>query len=244
MNTKGYVYVLSNPAFSWLKIGYSKNGGHVRAKDLSKETGVPLPYDCDYELEVDDARFVEGEVHKELDQYRVNRGKEFFNCSVETAIECIERLQNLVAPITEKTKPKIKSSVEYSVLEAEVRDLKIQNLELSRLLRTNIRTYCGDLQEPYFYGFKFSRDNTDILSHLCSCYVTCHYGRHHKHSEFSFYDPAKIATSVGVDLDHVINTCKILESMDLIFLCGDEGGNGLFKVNELALNWAKASDIL
>ena len=33
-------------------------------------------------------------------------------------------------------------------------------------------------------------------------------------------------------------------SVDLIFLCGDEGGNGLFKVNELALNWAKASDIL
>jgi len=84
--TQGFVYVLSNPAFDWLKIGYSKSGGEARAKILSKDTGVPLPYKCEYELEVSDARKVESLVHTALAEHRIESGKEFFDCSLEDAM--------------------------------------------------------------------------------------------------------------------------------------------------------------
>lgn len=90
----GYVYVLSNPAFDWLKIGYSKNGGVERAIALSKDTGVPLPYRCEYELEVDDARRVESCVHRDLAEYRISDSREFFSCSFEIAVACIKSNKN------------------------------------------------------------------------------------------------------------------------------------------------------
>ena len=47
------------------------------------------------QLSVENAKYVERLVHAELAEYRVNKKKEFFSCSVERAIECIEANQQL-----------------------------------------------------------------------------------------------------------------------------------------------------
>ena len=45
-DTKGYVYILTNPSFreDWVKIGRSRRPVDVRSKELDN-TAVPLPFE-------------------------------------------------------------------------------------------------------------------------------------------------------------------------------------------------------
>ena len=97
-DTKGYVYVLSNPSMpGLLKIGQSRNGGQSRAKQLSN-TGAPTPFVVDYELFVDDCVGVECEVHKALGEKRVSKDREFFKCALKEAIAAIQSSKSFVRP--------------------------------------------------------------------------------------------------------------------------------------------------
>ena len=46
-NEKGFLYVLSNPSIKGCKIGISRSHPDKRVKELSKPTGVPLPYELE-----------------------------------------------------------------------------------------------------------------------------------------------------------------------------------------------------
>ena len=84
--SKGYVYVLSNPSSSGaIKIGQSTRGGAIRAKELHS-TGLADPYELEFELEVENARQVERNVHLSLAEYRVNTNREWFKCRIGQAI--------------------------------------------------------------------------------------------------------------------------------------------------------------
>jgi hypothetical protein len=84
--SKGYVYVLSNPSMPGIvKIGRSIHGGRSRARELNS-TGVPTPFDLEFEMFVDDCESVEVACHEVLEKYRVNDGREFFKCTVHKAI--------------------------------------------------------------------------------------------------------------------------------------------------------------
>ncbi|MDA7841465.1 GIY-YIG nuclease family protein [Gammaproteobacteria bacterium] len=91
----GFIYILSNSAFSILKIGRTSKAPEERRKELSSETGVPAPYKIEYYAFVENYESVERQVHSKLDSNRPQKNKEHFNCSVPEAIIIIEDIANV-----------------------------------------------------------------------------------------------------------------------------------------------------
>ena len=67
-----------------VKIGMTDNNLEQRMRELYK-TGVPLPFQCFYAVEVDKADFIEKKIHEAFDDVRVNDSREFFEISPEKA---------------------------------------------------------------------------------------------------------------------------------------------------------------
>ena len=92
-NADQWVYILSNPALpNMLKIGYTKNVPYTRAKQISASTGVALPYKVEWAFQCFNGEQLEQEVHRELESYRVNQNREFFDIPLVEAQEAIEKL--------------------------------------------------------------------------------------------------------------------------------------------------------
>lgn len=66
-----------------IKIGFTDNLSR-RLRELDN-TSSPLPFECFYALEVDDARGIEKLLHQAFDDKRVRQNREFFNCTPEQA---------------------------------------------------------------------------------------------------------------------------------------------------------------
>ena len=95
---KGFVYVFSNPMYSYYgenvyKIGYSKDP-EKRVRDF--DTSYPEETTIVYTYKHERARVLEQSVHKALDMFRLFPNREFFKCSVPTIREIIECLGNKV----------------------------------------------------------------------------------------------------------------------------------------------------
>jgi hypothetical protein len=88
-----YVYILVNPSMpEMLKIGYTKNDPEERAVQLSKSTGVPMPFDVVYSYSCFNGERIEKEVHKQLKQKRVRGEREFFYVSLDEAKQVIKKV--------------------------------------------------------------------------------------------------------------------------------------------------------
>ena len=84
MTKRGIVYILTNESMpDIIKIGRTGNLSQ-RLRDLDK-TSTPLPFECFYAVEVDDAKTVEGLLHETFDDKKVRPKREFFNCTPEQA---------------------------------------------------------------------------------------------------------------------------------------------------------------
>jgi hypothetical protein len=89
----GSVYVLTNPEYPDLvKVGHTTRSAAERAEELSSDTAVPRSFEVAYEVAVDDAEGVEQTVHARLASERVNPDREFFEVSVDRAVETIRRV--------------------------------------------------------------------------------------------------------------------------------------------------------
>ena len=86
----GFVYVMVNPALTVIKVGCSTKIPHYRAEELSRDTGVPAPYEVVYYAHFDQMFIAEQEAHRRLGQWAYN--KEFFNCTPQNAIQIIEKM--------------------------------------------------------------------------------------------------------------------------------------------------------
>lgn len=88
MQEWGWVYIATNPAIpDLIKIGYTARiDVNERLRELN-QAGLPYPYEAVYTAWVREPRWVEGEVHSLLEEYREN--KEWFWCSIEMAKEKI-----------------------------------------------------------------------------------------------------------------------------------------------------------
>ena len=74
------VYVFTNEAMpDYIKIGKtSRDDIKQRLVELSYPSGVPLPFECLYAAEVEDAKKVEDALHAAFDCDRPNKKREFF----------------------------------------------------------------------------------------------------------------------------------------------------------------------
>ena len=94
---KGYVYILTNPAFreNWVKIGKSSRPVNVRSKELDN-TAVPLPFEIYATMCT--VKYAEAEklVHKYIERFtnlRIRNNREFFNVKPEEALEIFYDVQ-------------------------------------------------------------------------------------------------------------------------------------------------------
>ena len=83
------VYILINQSMpETIKIGITDNLER-RIKELDN-TSTPLPFECFYAVEVQDASKIEKKIHEGLDDKRVRQSREFFNTSPEQAKAILE----------------------------------------------------------------------------------------------------------------------------------------------------------
>lgn len=80
----GIVYVLTNPAMQGLvKIGKTTRSTLENRMGELYSTGVPVPFNCEIAVEVDDETSVESVLHKAFAKFRVNPRREFFEVDPE-----------------------------------------------------------------------------------------------------------------------------------------------------------------
>lgn len=71
-----------------IKIGITDNLER-RMKELDN-TSTPLPFECYYAVEVQDAKVIEKKIHEGLDDKRIRQSREFFNSTPEQAKAILE----------------------------------------------------------------------------------------------------------------------------------------------------------
>tara|TARA_B100001057_G_C22547846_1_gene832253 strand:- start:58 stop:666 length:609 start_codon:yes stop_codon:yes gene_type:complete len=78
------VYILTNESMpDTIKIGITDNLER-RIKELDN-TSTPLPFECYYAVELEDASVIEKQLHEGLDDKRIRQNREFFNATPEQA---------------------------------------------------------------------------------------------------------------------------------------------------------------
>ena len=99
-DTKGYVYILTNPSFreDWVKIGKSSRPVDVRSKELDN-TAVPLPFEIYATLKTSKFDKVEKQIHKQIDRLtdlRIGQNREFFNIAPSVALDIMRDIADLL----------------------------------------------------------------------------------------------------------------------------------------------------
>ena len=83
------VYILTNESMpDTIKVGITDNLDR-RVRELDN-TSTPLPFECYYAVEVQDAKAIEKKIHEGLDDKRVRQSREFFNATPEQAKALLE----------------------------------------------------------------------------------------------------------------------------------------------------------
>jgi hypothetical protein len=88
-----WIYILSNISIpNMVKIGYTKLTPEERAKQISSTTGVPTPFEIEFAFKCHEGEFLENEIHKSLDMYRVSNNREFFKMPINEAIDIVKQI--------------------------------------------------------------------------------------------------------------------------------------------------------
>lgn len=117
----GIVYVLTNDAMpNMVKIGRTSGDGvERRVAELSRATGVPLPFKVAVARSVHDARLVERALHVAFGPDRVNPSREFFAIAAERAVAIINAFPGLeLTPQTERAVERVVEAAEPGTIAA------------------------------------------------------------------------------------------------------------------------------
>ena len=96
----GFIYIMGNPAFPHLlKIGKSTKDPASSRVDELYATGLPEPFVVKYYCFVEDHDRLEGQIHQFLNEYRPNKGREFFEIEVNVAIKVIREIATALGGI-------------------------------------------------------------------------------------------------------------------------------------------------
>src|SRR5210317_458152 len=83
------VYILTNESMpDTIKVGITENLDR-RVRELDN-TSTPLPFECYYAVEVENASVIKKKIHEGLDDKRIRQNREFFNTSPEQAKAILE----------------------------------------------------------------------------------------------------------------------------------------------------------
>jgi len=97
---RGYVYVLSNPAFpNLVKVGQTTDLPELRVKQLNT-TGVPSAFVLECCFRVEEPSEIERQVHETLSSHRHSRNREFFTLSVAEITDVVFQIVSKVSPAT------------------------------------------------------------------------------------------------------------------------------------------------
>ncbi|MCH9813733.1 MAG: GIY-YIG nuclease family protein [Epsilonproteobacteria bacterium] len=108
------VYVLSNPAMPGIvKIGKTTQRDVELRMTQLYASGVPLPFKCEYAVEVEDCDKAEQALHIAFEPYRVNPKREFFDIAAEQAIAILKLLG------TKNMTPNVEDELNKNVSKAE-----------------------------------------------------------------------------------------------------------------------------
>ncbi len=87
------IYLLTNPSIPDLvKIGKTGNLAE-RIRSLSRHSGIPVPFECFYACEVENADDVEKKLHDAFGDHRVNSKREFFRINPERILAILKLLE-------------------------------------------------------------------------------------------------------------------------------------------------------
>ena len=137
------IYILTNEAMPGLvKIGMTTDAVESRITQLSSHTGVPLPFECYFAAEVNDAPKIEKILHQLFSEQRINSRREFFRLDPERVVLALS----------------IGGFKELSVVEPEAEIEEKEALERQKARRPRIKLDAlgikvGDV-------LNFSRDST------------------------------------------------------------------------------------
>ena len=82
------IYILTNQSMpETIKIGITNNL-EKRIKELDS-TNTPLPFECYYAVEVENASVIEKKIHEGLDDKRIRQNREFFRIDLERLVPLI-----------------------------------------------------------------------------------------------------------------------------------------------------------
>lgn len=85
VDIRGWVYVLSHPHMTALKIGFTLRAVEERLAELSN-TSVPGTFVWEFGILVDNPSSVERKCHQSLREARLSHQREFFSCSLTVAV--------------------------------------------------------------------------------------------------------------------------------------------------------------
>ena len=114
MAEKEIVYVLTNPAMPGLaKIGKTTQADVTLRMNQLYTTGVPVPFECVYAVEVKDCTRVEAALHIAFGPNRINPSREFFKIDIEQAIAVLKLLEGV------DVTPQLNAELNANVSQAE-----------------------------------------------------------------------------------------------------------------------------
>jgi len=137
------VYVLTNECMPWyVKIWFTTGTVEERLRQLDR-TWTPLPFECHYAAEVNDARKEEEWLHSIFADRRVRANREFFKISPELVTLALKR-------------------VEKKEIEVDDGLTKEQEEEVAESKEKRWRFHFSDFWIPIWANLVFTRDSNVI----------------------------------------------------------------------------------
>ena len=135
------VYILTNQSMpDTIKIGITDNLER-RIKDLDN-TSAPLPFECFYAVEVDDASKIEKLLHEGFDDKRIRQNREFFSATPEQAKSMLKIVETMGGNDVTPTEDIVETPQDQ------------QALDRARNYRTRFNFQMIDLQPGSILKFK------------------------------------------------------------------------------------------
>ena len=150
------IYIFTNSAMPGLvKIGITSNV-KKRLKDLY-QTGVPVPFECEFAGEIESADDVEKAFHKAFDPQRLNSNREFFQIEPEQAIALLKLM------ITKDVTPYLQKAANKVDPESGEAIIKLKEAEKKRR-RPNFKFKEMGIPIGSALNFTESEKNIEVIS--------------------------------------------------------------------------------